>query len=329
VKVLLLGGGIFLGRHLIDVLLERGHDVTTFTRGRRDIHRGGDVARIVGDRDGDLAALERGGWDAIIDTCGYVPRVVRRSVDRLRDAGRYAFISTVSVYDDGLPEPHEDNDVKPFHGIETETVDGETYGPLKAACEAVVREGFDGGALVVRPGLIVGPHDSSDRFTYWVERGARGGTLLAPAPADAFVQFVDVRDLAAFTVRALEDDRSGTVNVTGLPRKTTMGDVVGAVTEVGAGGAEVCWVDDAFLLRNEVEPWMGLPLWLPASLGLEGFSNTSVRRALGWGLTLRPLHETVADTLAWVRQLPAERERKAGLNPQREAELVAAWRAAT
>ena len=327
-KVLLLGGGIFLGRHLIDALLERGHDVTTFTRGRRDIHRPSDVARVVGDRDGGLDALERGGWDAVIDTCGYVPRVVRRSVEHLRDAGRYAFVSTVSVYDDALPEPHEDLDVKPL-AVETETVDGETYGPLKAACEAAVREGFGGRALVVRPGLIVGPYDPSDRFTYWVERGARGGTLLAPAPADAFVQFVDARDLAEFTVRALEDERSGTVNVTGLQRTTTMGDVVGAVTAVGAGGAEVCWVDDAFLLRNEVEPWMGLPLWLPASLGLEGFSNTSVRRALGWGLTLRPLRETVADTLAWVRQLPAERERKAGLDPKREAELIAAWRAAT
>jgi 2'-hydroxyisoflavone reductase len=329
VKVLLLGGGIFLGRHLIDALLERGHDVTTFTRGRRDIHRPNDVARMVGDRDGDLDAVERVSWDAVIDTCGYVPRVVRRSVEHLRDAGRYAFISTVSVYDDALTEPHEDHDVKPLVDVATETVDAETYGPLKAACEAAVREGFDGRALVVRPGLIVGPYDPSDRFTYWVERGARGGTLLAPAPKDAFVQFVDARDLAAFTVRALEDERSGTVNVTGQQRTTTMGDVVDAVTAVGDGGAEVCWVDDAFLLRNEVEPWMGLPLWLPASLGLEGFSNTSVRRALDWGLTLRPLRETVADTLAWVRQLPVERERKAGLTAQREAELIAAWRAAT
>lgn len=328
-RVLLLGGGIFLGRHLIDALLARGHQVTTFTRGRRPIPGDGAVVRLTGDRDGDLAAIGHGDWDAVIDTCGYVPRVVRQSVEHLREAGRYAFVSTVSVYDDKLPEPHEDHPVQPFDEITTETVDGETYGPLKAACEAVVREAFGHRALIVRPGLIVGPHDPSDRFTYWVERGARGGTIVAPAPPERFVQFVDARDLAAFAVRALEDGRAGTVNVTGLANHTTMGNVVAAVTEAGAGDAELCWVDDDFLLQHEVEPWMGLPLWLPASLGLEGFSNTNVRRALDWGLALRPLRETVADTLAWVRALPAERERKAGIDSQREAKIVAAWRAAT
>ncbi len=328
-KVLLLGGGIFLGRHLVTALLERGHDVTTFTRGRHPIPGGEKVVRLSGDRDGDLSTIPQAGWDAVIDTCGYVPRIVRRSVEHLHAAGRYVFVSTVSVYDDALPEPHEDHPAKPYDHLTTEVVDGETYGPLKAACEDVVREGFGDRALIVRPGLIVGPDDSSDRFTYWVERGARGGPLLAPAPPERFVQFVDVRDLAEFIVRATEDGRAGTVNVTGMQATTTMGDVVRAVVAVGAAGAQACWVDDDFLIRNDVEPWMGLPLWLPASLGLAGFSNTSVRRALEWGLRLRPLHETVADTLAWVRPLPADRPRKAGLDPQREAELLGAWRAAT
>jgi nucleoside-diphosphate-sugar epimerase len=332
VNVLLLGGGVFLGPHLIDALLARGHAVTAFTRGRREVPGGALVARVTGDRDGGLDAVPRDGWDAVVDTSGYVPRIVSAAAQRFASAGRYAFVSTISVYDDRLPEAREDSPVQALSdGVDpaTETVDGATYGPLKAACEAVVRDAFEERALVVRPGLIVGPLDPSDRFTYWPERAARGGAILAPGPPERYVQFIDVRDLAALIVRALEHGRAGTVNATGPPHATTMGDVVGASRASAATQSEVVWVDDAFLEREGVEPWTGLPLWIPASLGLEGFSNANVERALSWGMTLRPLAQTTADTLAWVRTLPGQRERKAGISPEREAELVTAWRAAT
>ena len=329
-NVLVLGGGVFLGRYTIAALLERGHAVTAFTRGRRPLAH--PVRHVAGDRDGELDRVPREGWDAVVDTSGYVPRVVRASAQHFRDAGRYAFVSSISVYDEKAPAPDESAPLAPFpDGVDvaTEAVDGATYGPLKAACEDEVRTVFSDRALIVRPGLIVGPHDPSDRFTYWPERAARGGTILAPAPPERFVQFVDVRDLAAWIVHALEQRCAGTFNATGLPRTTTFGDVVEAARDAAALQSDVAWVDDAFLLENGVEPWMGLPLWIPDSLGIAGIADTNVARAVSNGLRFRPLAETMTDTLAWARTLPPDRERKAGLSPQREAELLAAWRVVT
>jgi 2'-hydroxyisoflavone reductase len=329
VKVLILGGGVFLGRHLVAALLARGHGVTTFTRGNHPMERAPGLTSIVGDRDGGLSIVPREGWDAVVDTCGFVPRIVRAAAEHLRDAGRYAFISSISVYDPKRPELRENTPRLSLpDGIDPsgETVDGDTYGPLKALCEDVARDVFDSRALVVRPGLIVGPHDPTDRFTYWPERAARGGTILAPAPPGRYVQFVDARDLADLIANALEAGRSGDVNVTGAPGTTTMGDVVETARNVAGVPSDVCWVDDAFLERNGVEPWTGLPLWIPDSLGLVSFSNADVSRALDWGLVFRPLAETTADTLEWVATLPADRTRKAGLTAEREAELLEAAR---
>jgi len=331
-KVLVLGGGVFLGRHAVATLLERGHAVTTFTRGRHPLAAAPNLTQVVGDRDGGLDALQADRWDAVIDTCGYVPRIVAASVERLRSAGHYAFVSSVSVYDESAREPREGDPTAPLPGEidpADETVDGKTYGPLKAACENVVSAAFGDRALVVRPGLIVGPNDPSDRFTYWPERLARGGDVLAPGPPARFVQVIDVRDLATFMVRALEDGRGGVVNATGAQRTTTMGDVVEASRAAAGTESKIEWVDDALLESAGVEPWMGLPLWIPDSLGLPGLSNTNVDRALSWGLHFRALRDTVADTLAWVQTLPADRPRKAGLDAAREAELLQRWRAAT
>ncbi len=331
-NVLLLGGGVFLGRHLIDALLERGHAVTTYTRGVRAVPGGDAVTRLTGNREGALDDLPADGWDAVVDTSGYLPRFVRASAQRLAGAGRYAFVSSVSVYDEAHPAPDES---APVAGIppdldpEMGSVDGRSYGPYKAACEAAVRETFGDRALIVRPGLIVGPYDPTDRFTYWPERFLSEGDVLAPAPAQRAVQFVDVRDVAAFTVRALEDGRGGNVNVTSPPDAVTMGEVVYGSRAASESEADVAWVDETFLEREGVEPWTGLPLWLPESLGLPGLTNANVDRALGWGMTLRPLATTIADTLAWVRTLPRDRERKAGITAEREAELLQAWRAAT
>lgn len=330
-NVLILGGGVFLGRHLVASLRSRGHAVTTFTRGQHPIEPAPGRRDLTGDRDGGLRAVPRDGWDAVVDTCGFVPRVVRASAEHLSDAGRYAFISSISVYDEKQPELREDSVRKALpEGIDpaTEVVDGESYGPLKALCEDAVRASFGERALVVRPGLIVGPNDPSDRFTYWPERAARGGTILAPSPPGRYVQFVDVRDLADVIVNALEDGRSGDVNVTGAARTTTMGDVIEGARAAAGTPSDVCWVDDAFLERNGVEPWTELPLWIPDSLGLVGFSNADVSRALGWGLSFRPIVETMRDTLAWAQALSPDRARKAGLRAEREAQLLEAARAA-
>ena len=325
-NVLILGGTVFLGRALVTELTAHGHTVTTFTRGVHSVDDAPPATRILGDREGELSALPPSGWDAVVDTSGYRPAVVRASSEHLRAAPHYTFVSTISVYDETVPEITEETAIPPLpEGMDERSL--EAYGPLKAQCEGVVREAFGDRALVVRPGLIVGPHDPSDRFTYWPERAARGGTILAPAPAESFVQFIDVRDLARFIVNALERSVHGTFNVTGKPQTTTMRDVVDASREAAAVPSEVAWVGEEFLALHGVEPWMGLPLWIPESAGLPGFSNASVARALGRDLAFRSLAETMRDTLEWAKTRPADGVRRAGLSAEREAELLRAWQA--
>jgi 2'-hydroxyisoflavone reductase len=327
-RVLVLGGTVFLGRALVAALAERGHDVTTFTRGTRLESDAPPATRIHGDRQADLTALPRAGWDAVIDTSGYRPAVVRASATHLAESARYAFVSTISVYDMTQPELDEESSRPPLAPGTAEDAP-EAYGPLKARCEDEVRAVFGARALIVRPGLIVGPYDPTDRFTYWPQRAARGGAILAPAPAERFVQFVDVRDVADFLVTTLERSESGTFNVTGLPRTTTMGDVVEASRAAAGTASHAVWVDEEFLVQHGAEPWTGLPLWIPQSMGLPGLSNVNVRRAVERGLAPRGLSETVRDTLAWARSRPPDGAPAAGLSAQRESELLAAWRDAT
>ena len=325
-NVLILGGTVFLGRALVTGLTARGHSVTTFTRGVHSVDDAPPATRILGDREGDLSALPPSGWDAVVDTSGYRPAVVRASAVHLRDVPHYTFVSTISVYDETVPEITEDTAIPPLpEGMDEKSL--EAYGPLKAQCEGVVREVFGERACVVRPGLIVGPYDPSDRFTYWPERAARGGTILAPAPAESFVQFIDVRDLAQFICGALEHKVHGTYNATGKPQTTTMRDVVEASRKAAGVPSDVVWVGEEFLALHSVEPWMGLPLWIPESAGLPGFSNASVARALEHGLEFRALGETVRDTLDWTKTRPADGVRRAGLSAEREAELLRAWKA--
>ena len=213
VKLLVLGGTRFVGRHLVEAALARGHEVTLFNRGNHpEVFP--EVEGLIGDRDGDLGALENRTWDAALDTSGYVPRLVRDSAERLRDAvGHYTFISTVSVYPDTLP-PHADEDAR-VRGLEdplTEEVTNGTYGGLKVLCEEAVREIYGARSLVIRPGLVVGPYDPTDRFTYWPVRVAEGGEVLAPGVPEAPVQFIDARDLAAWTLGMIEGRETGTYN---------------------------------------------------------------------------------------------------------------------
>ncbi len=314
--LLILGGTKFLGRAIVEAALARSHAVTTFTRGETNPGLFPEVEELHGDRDGGLQPLEGRAWDAVIDTSGQVPRVVRASAELLEPSvGHYTFTSSVSVYADLAEPPTE---ATPVAQLDDESVEElgesyENYGGLKALCERAVQEVFGDRALIVRPGLIVGPHDPTDRFTYWARRLVRGGKILAPGPPERQVQFVDVRDLAEWMVQMAEERRSDVFNATneGIPMSQLL------------EGAEVEWVNDGFLLEHGVGEWMELPLWI-ADPAFAGMQETNVSRAVEAGLTFRPVGETVRDTQAW-DAARGTYEPAAGLAPEREAELLAAW----
>jgi 2'-hydroxyisoflavone reductase len=284
----------------------------------------------VGNRDGDLSALKGREWDVAVDTSGYVPRVVRASTELLAPAlEHYTFVSSLSVYADFSEPQREDDPVEELDDAATEDIQ-QHYGPLKAACEQVVADAFPGRSSLVRAGLIVGPHDPTNRFTYWVRRVAAGGDVLAPGDPERKVQFIDVRDLAEWLLLASGAGSSGTFNAVGPEPPVTMGELLETCREVGAGNSRLVWVDDAFLLERGIGEWMELPLWV-ASPELAGLMEADVSRAVAAGLTFRPVDETVRATLEW-SATAAKRPRKtgvqlpqAGLDPGREAELLEEW----
>jgi 2'-hydroxyisoflavone reductase len=320
VKLLLLGGPRFVGRALMEAALARGHEVTTFNRGQTNPGVFPETERLHCDRHGDLAPLRGRSWDAVLDTSAYVPQVVRSAASLLTDAAdRYVFVSSISVYahysrptpedapQETLAEGQPDDELLPDYA---------NYGALKVLCEQAVEERFAGRALIVRPGLIVGPHDPTDRFTYWPRRVELGRPLLAPAPPDGPVQMIDVRDLAEWIVRMTEGSTTGAFNAASPPGAHTFGSMLEA-----CGARDVVWVDEAFLLERGVEPWRDLPLWIPVGdAEMAYFHRADVSRAVAAGLTFRPLEETVRAVPAW--------HGTAGISPEREAELLAAWRKA-
>jgi 2'-hydroxyisoflavone reductase len=319
VRILLLGGPRFVGRAVAEAALARGHELTFFNRGRTNPDLFPEVERLLGDREGDLAALDGRDWDAVVDTSGYVPGAVRASAEALAGSGRYLFVSSVSVYAD-LSEPVDEEGAVEQLGdqpVDALTPDFSNYGALKALCEEEAREVFGERALVVRPGLIVGPHDPTGRFTYWPHRLARGGTVLAPAPPDEPTQFVDVRDLGEWMVRLCEQGTGGTFNATnrGVPWRH----LLETCRDVAGTDAELEWVPGDFLLAQEVGEWMELPLWV-ADPAMAALHRVDVTRAIESGLTFRPLEETVRGALEH-----AETTDTAGLAPERESALLAAW----
>jgi 2'-hydroxyisoflavone reductase len=326
-KLLLLGGTVFLGRHIVQSALERGHEVTIFTRGMHNPDLFPEVEKLRGDRKNDLSALQGRTWDAVIDTCGYVPREVRNSAELLADAvGHYTFISSISVYADfATPGMDESAPVGTLEDTTTEEVTGETYGPLKALCEQAAEEGMPGRTLVIRPGLIVGPNDPTDRFTYWPHRIDQGGVVLAPGEPDHHIQFIDVRDLAEWNVRMVENGTTGIYNATGPDYPLSMGRLLQSCIQASGNDAELEWVAGEFLLAKEVGPWSDMPLWLPDTPEYAGFDAVECRKAFNDGLTIRSIDTTVADTLAWDRTLP-ERALRAGITREREEELLNAWK---
>jgi 2'-hydroxyisoflavone reductase len=319
-RLLVLGGTKFLGRALVEAALARGHELTLFNRGETNPDLFPGVEHIRGDRAADLSALAGRTWDAAVDTPGYVPHVVRASAELLSGAVEtYAFVSSVSAYADLSGPVDESSPTAELGELPADALlpDYSNYGPLKALCEQSVCEAFGPAALVVRPGLIVGPHDPTGRFTYWPHRIARGGDVLVPGPPERESQFIDVRDLAAWIVDLCERRESGTYNATGTG--ISWGELAETCREVAAADARFVWVTDDFLSEHEVGEWMELPLWIndPESVGIH---RTDVSRALAAGLHFRPLADTVRATLADARPTEA-----AGLAPEREAELLAAW----
>jgi 2'-hydroxyisoflavone reductase len=319
-RTLVLGGTQFLGRHVVDAALRRGHDVTMFNRGQTRPELFPEAERLRGDRDGDLGALAGREFDAVVDTSGYVPRIVRATLEALPEVGHYTFVSSVSVYADLSTPAAEDAPVAQL-AEETESYRSEAYGALKALCEDVVRERHP-GALITRPGLIVGPWDPTGRFTYWPQRLAEGGRVLAPAPPDAPAQVVDARDLAEWIVDAGEQRLAGTFNAVAPP--TTIGDVVETCRRVAGSDAEIVWVDSEFLVAQEVGEWMELPLWL-SDPAYRAMQLTPAERATAAGLRHRPLEETVRDTLEWVQGGEAPLDPPAGLAREKEQQVLDGW----
>ncbi|HEV2131808.1 MAG TPA: SDR family oxidoreductase [Longimicrobiaceae bacterium] len=323
-KLLILGGTRFVGRHLVEAALARGHEITLFHRGRHEAHFSAEVEELHGDRRSDLSALQGRRWDAVVDTSGYAARDVRASAELLADAvEHYTFVSSISVYagfnrigmDENAP-------VEPPDATSTEMTP-EAYGAMKVACEQAVEAAFPEHCAIVRPGLIVGPYDYMDRFPYWCRRIAAGGEVLAPGDPGRPVQLIDVRDLAEWMVRLAEQRRAGVFNATGPAEPLTMRELLEGIRAGVGGDARFTWVPDEFLLTEGVGEWEEMPFWV--SEKLIGVLAVDVSRAVAAGLAFRPVRESARDTRAWQRTSAAAPEVRSGLDPERERELLDRW----
>lgn len=336
-KILIIGGTGFLGRHLVTAAQTQHHQVTLFHRGNHPSEGLADVEEFYGDRNDGLGALKNRQWDAVIDTCGYLPHTVAAVAEALcGSVAQYVFISSVAAYADFSAVNY--SETAPLANLTAEqavraaqldakanlTASGlaDLYGPLKALCEQQAQRVFGNGALIVRPGVLVGPHDPTDRFTYWARRVAAGGDILAPGRPGRFVQFIDARDVADWVISMIESKQSGVYNVTGEPFTLSFGKFLEAIKGVTNSHAAFIWVGEDVLRQEQVEAWSELPLYLPESITkMAGFLSANVQRALAEGLHFRALGVTIQDTLAWRATWPDHL--KAGLSTAKEQQLLA------
>lgn len=324
-KILIIGGTRFVGRALVEMALARGHEITLFHRGQSNPDIFPNVERILGDRNSELEKLGNRHWDAVIDTCGYVPRVVKASAEYLADKVKtYVFISTISVYKESpIVGRDEDAELATIADETTEEVTGESYGALKVLCENAAEAAMPGRVVQIRPGLIVGPHDPTNRFTYWPIRVRKGGDVLVPDGGDVFSQFIDVRDLADFTIKCLEDGTIGTFNATGPDEPTTLKHVVEVSKQVSGSDANFVAAPSEWLMAKELGPWMEMPLWIPTKED-QALMQISIERGKAKGLKFRPLAETIRDTYTWYDEIKGdEKQWGAGLKAEKEASLLA------
>jgi 2'-hydroxyisoflavone reductase len=328
-RLLVLGGTRFIGPHFVEQALARGHQVTLFNRGKTNPGRVTNVEVLHGDRNGQLDALKGRQWDAVLDTSAFVPRIVKLSAELLAPSvSHYVYVSSISAYASFAQANDESSPTGKIADETVEKVDENTYGPLKVLCEQTAERIMPGRVTVLRPGLIVGPDDNTDRFTYWPARVARGGEVMAPNSRADEIQIVDVRDLAAFALRCIEQRTLGIFNLVSPVHTFTMGGLLDSCVAAAKSDAKVTWVPATFLAEQKVEGWSDMPVWVHA-VEEAGFALTSAERALAAGLNVRPLADTVRDTLAWHLSRPAEQQAKlkAGITPEREREVLAAWHA--
>lgn len=321
-KLLILGGTRFVGRHLTEQALARGHEITLFHRGESNVDLfDGHVERILGDRKADLDRLARRQWDAVIDTCGYFPADVRASAEALKaSAPFYAFISTISVYHDPPANADESAPLMPIGDPNATEITAETYGFLKVLCEQAVHEVYPGANLIVRPGLIVGPWDPTDRFTYWCDVFMGGGFVVAPANEDAQTQVIDVRDLAAFVLDHVERKTVDTFNVTAPQGGAKLRVVLEKIKVANDFVGETAWMSDEELESYGIRPWVDLPLYTgPEPTGMGQISSA---KALAAGLKPRSIDETIADTIRWTERERPRGPMKAGLSYDRLIEVL-------
>ena len=332
-KILILGGTNFIGPHQVEYALSRGHEVTLFNRGRTNAHLFPDLEKLVGDRNNDLSALEGRNWDVVIDNSATNPAWVELSANRLRDTvGRYIFVSTRSVYADTSRVPM--SIAAPVWTYERAGLEpGATrrpYGLNKALAEQAARDAFgEDRSLIFRPGLIIGPGDTTDRFTYWPVRIHRGGEVLAPGDGTDPVQIIDVRDFGEWLVRMAEAEESGTYNVVGPRTPRPMSELLYGIRAVTTAETTFTWVDTDFAINAGLRPYAELPVWRPARDGAEGFARFDLTPEVDKGLTFRSLADTTAATLEYHFSRPTERQAdlRAGVDAEREAEVLAMWRA--
>ncbi|MFS0673439.1 NAD-dependent epimerase/dehydratase family protein [Ornithinibacillus sp. 179-J 7C1 HS] len=335
--ILVLGGTRFLGRFIVEYALEKGHSVTLFNRGNNtDIFP--DLEQLIGDRNGELEVLQGRAWDAVIDTSGFIPKQLETSGRVLKDVNHYTFISTCSVYqnnaDPGIDEGGDvltlsEEKLAEITNSEDKAQLGQFYGHLKAMSEKTIEKELPGKVLTIRPGLIVGPFDYTDRFAYWVNRVAKGGEVLAPGRPERPIQFIDVRDLAKWTVELVERKVTGTFNALGPDYELPMKEYLEASKKVSNSDATFTWVPEKFLLDNEVGPWGEMPLWVPEDFPLvegerpwRGFMAFSNKKAVVEGLTFTPITETVQAVLEWEKTREPSEQKLAGMKPEREVELL-------
>lgn len=325
-KVLVLGGTGISGPHLVRELTTRGHQVSLFNRGKRNPGLFPNVETLIGDRNGPLDVLEGRDWDVVVDNSGYFPRQVQASAQLLEDHARhYIYVSSISAYADLTPPGIDENyNLAELKEPDATEITNDNYGGLKAACERIVEQTFGEHQAVIRPSYIVGPGDSSDRFTYWPVRVARGGEVLAPGTARDPIQFIDARDMAEFMRMCVERGISGRYNLCNPPGAVTMGDLLETSKRVSKSNATFVWASDAFLEQNKALESGEIPIWAAPSGKEAGAALVSSVRAVAQGLRFRDLETTVKDTLAWHEQRPAEQKAKlrAGLTAEREAELL-------
>lgn len=337
-QILILGGTGFTGPFQVEYALQRGHKVTVFNRGRT--HPGilpKETEQLIGDRNGQLDALKGRRWDVCIDIPTTLPVWVRDAAQILKgNVDRYIFVSTISVYANvSKPGADESTPLAKYEGADAMKETSETlrksnyglYGPLKALSEAEAEKWFPGKALIVRPGLIVGPGDESDRFTYWPVRVERGGEVLAPGTPSDPVQFIDARDLAEWIIRMAEQSSVGIFNAVGPKEKRGMGWMLDGIKSASKSNAQFTWADADFLAAQKVQAWSDMPVWVPPRGDEAGFSMISTKKALAKGLTFRSLADTTQATLEWFHKQPPERQAKlhAGITAEREKEVLAAW----